>query len=164
MKTAIALLLSGAAVLSSPLSFASYRHHHCHCDTYVRSWLVSQALDYTSSECGASEPLTLTRTTHYYSALGSLTVDAWQGAFLRPAKRTSLIQYDTFNCHGDLVQSFQGTEVSQEEIRFTVDNPNLHDDVTKSFVANAPLTDNEAKQALEETRQECLNAKSWKTP
>ena len=48
--------------------------------------------------------------------------------------------------------------VSDTKVSFEVENPNLQDDVRVSFVANAPMTDEEAKEALEKARQACLTA------
>jgi hypothetical protein len=63
--------------------------------------------------------------------------------------------YDT--CTG--VRTYQGEpylgDRYETSVDYAIDNPNLHSDVSLSFVANAPMTDHEAKAALKKALHEC---------
>jgi hypothetical protein len=82
-------------------------------------------------------------------------VDFWQGSYQRSALMRETYQWQSWDgCTGQLSlgEITQRDEERQES--FTVDNPNLHDDVAASF-ALVPMTDSEARAAFALAKDQC---------
>lgn len=151
----LALGFSMSSLASEALTRSAH-WHHCHISTDAT--LISRSTVFTSAECKPHAPLSLRRVSHIYPRLGALVVDAWQGSYTRAARTTSVYRIDKFDCHGHLVGSGTKTVASEHTIVFSIDNPNLHDDVDSTFAANAPLTDDEAQAAMRGVNAACLRA------
>lgn len=135
--------------------------HDPRCQPQTTQRLISQDTTVTGG-CGQTETLQLGRTSHSYPAMGGLTleVEYWEGSYGYPTHTHSVYENDVYDCYGQLQNSFQSTDESDSVVEFSVDNPNLHDDVAISFVATAPLTDPEARAALAASSQACTTALS----
>lgn len=156
LPVTLTLVLAGSSAL------AHSWHHHFYCDVPMKdSRLVSQTTTVTGA-CQQIEKLQLGRASHTYPLLNDATleVDFWQGAFGLSEQVRSVYQIDIYSCDGILQNSYQATDEQDVMNTFSVDNPNLHDDVSASFEANAPMTDQEAAQALEVARQKCEAAQA----
>jgi hypothetical protein len=124
----------------------------------VVTTLESSTSAFSESTCEVGDKLAFSRIAHDYPLLGSLTVDYWQGSYTRQAATTDTYQDNYYDCWGNLQNSSSRTVVTPFTETFTLDNPNLHDDVNYTFLANAPLTDDEAKTAYDKLQQDCLAA------
>jgi hypothetical protein len=144
-----------------PLIFAVSPHAlaypwwpHCYGPIQEAS-LIATVVKYTSS-CELAEPLKLMRVDHYYPLMKSvLTVDAWQGSYIRNTETDTTYRIDNYDCEGHFQFSSQAMTSEAGVASFAIDNPNLHDDVDLSFVANAGMTDGEAQAALDSAKQKC---------
>lgn len=154
MKTAM-LLLS--------LSVLPYVSASASCGDYTVSRMIGSSRIFTSNECKTGAPLSLTHGPHDYPLLGSMKVGYWRGNFFRAARETDTYEYDTYDREGNLINTWTQKRSFDLEIKFSVDNPNLHDDVDKTFIANAPMTDDEAKTAWIHAKQDCESAKDQNT-
>src|ERR1700677_1604155 len=103
----------------------------------VISTLISSRSEFTTTICEIGDPLVLSRINHFYPILGELTVDYWQGSFTRQAVAFESYQDNVYDCSGRLQNSSKRAITRPFLETFALDNPNLHDDVSMSFLANA---------------------------
>jgi hypothetical protein len=81
----------------------------------------------------------------------------WKGSYARTiTTETEYLHLILNKCsyHHDTILSEHVNMPREREVTFSVDNPNLHDTVSATYDL-APMTDDEAKSALEKARQEC---------
>lgn len=158
----MAFLAGSTVILASHIAVASpYRHHHRHCQIETTTTLIGKTVNEYRGECVASPALALARTSHVYPLMSgqSYDVDYWQGGYVRDALVTSNYREDHINSCSGLVQwtSFTSGTPYVDSVAFSVDNPNLHDDVSASYNL-VPMTDGEAAVALAKAKTACETA------
>lgn len=113
---------------------------------------------------GACElkPLRLELVEQAYPKMGGLklTVHAWSGGYERPALVRNIYRTTDYDC-GEVIRTSEAQDgVHQEKVLFPIRNPNLDESVQYSYIAQAPLTDREAAQALKESLKSCESAQT----
>ena len=144
MRTSVAPL---AVLLFSTPAFAWLPP----CGNYADSseTLLRQQITGINGSC-VPIPLQLVRTQN-----GANTVDAWAGGYSRSVEMASTYEIDHFDvCSGSFLSSENRIDTAVETLNFNIVNPNLGDD-SPSFAQNAPLTDQEAQEALPESLARC---------
>jgi len=151
------ILISTLAATAPTLSQAFYPRY---CGTeLISSNLRVEVISYDSNTCTQTQPLSLVRRLHHFPLLGELTVDVWGAEFTRIATVRLTTRWSRLDCFGSLIDTWTESEVRQNyPVRFEMDNPNLHDDVKASYLANAPMTDAESKVELTQTLKRCEEA------
>lgn len=151
-------------ILFLPLAFLAATPANAywgHCSKTSTLTLESVTVLKIESPCQLAQPLVLTRVTHAYPLMGnqSYTVDAWQGSYARTEFVRNNYRRDFYNsCTGEYEYTdFISDAPHDATTSFSVDNPNLHDDVAASYNL-APMTDDEAKAALATAEKNCEQA------
>ena len=146
--------------------------------------VLSTRLLENEGHCEVSNKLQLTRVSQYYPKMNiELQVDAWSGTYTGHALYQDTLQdYYENDCSAvapspgtvpNPASSNQIPETIDEynfgepylgvpyvsETSFEIDNPNLHDDISMSFEASAPMTDEDAKEAFAQLRKTCEGEK-----
>jgi len=139
-----------------PYQFPNYYQYQCY---YSDSVTLISSRTSASGPCTRVEP-TLQRVTHRFPNMGTLTVNAWVGGYSRSGTTVSTYRIDHFDpCSGRFINSETSTTTESTVFEFNVDNPNLHNSVQQSFIANAPMTDQEAQAAMSAALNKCQRFK-----
>jgi hypothetical protein len=156
MKTLFILM---TLILITPAGFASTgARNSCQGFTTMETLLEDRSV--FAGDCTLHQELTLGRTQKSYPEMDNATlrVDYWQGSYSRIKKVEQVYQVDVYSCRGQLQKSFQKMQKYDFKVIFEVENPNLRDDVSTSYAANAPMTDEEALAEFARARSRCETA------
>lgn len=136
-------------------------YHYYYCPDRENWYLHRERVASYNGGCSLDKPLNQTRVNHYFPRMRrSLSVGAWQGSYTRKAKLIRTYQYVLQDCRGRILENFtQDYEYRDVEMEFSVVNPNLDVGVSESFVAQAPMTDQEAQSEMEQTRRRCVTSR-----
>lgn len=131
-----------------------------HCRNPIEKWVLKNESRRFLGTCELSQPLKLASKTHYYPQMAgvSLQVNYWAGAFKRDMSIKREFSLSTYNCFGDLQNTETIERTENHPVYFEIENPNLASDVSQSYIAHAPLTDDEAKIEFQLTREKCLKS------
>lgn len=163
----ILLLLLASCSLSSHAQYGSptYQFPYQYPYPYYNRCYYSDSVTLIASKPSAAGPCiriepTLQRVTHHFPVMGTLTVNAWVGGYSRSATVTNTYRIDRVDpCSGRFISSETYTDTESKVYEYNVDNPNLHASVQQSFIANAPMTDQEAQAAMSTALNKCQRFK-----
>ena len=118
----------------------------------TQSTILSQHIDQLFGVCDLIQP-TIVRGNwngHWQN------VDIWKGGYTRQVLMTTKYRLDHSDpCTGAWLWSEDKTGTTEEVLHFDLKNPNALDSNEPSYVANAPMTDEEVKTALQGLLQTC---------
>jgi hypothetical protein len=120
------------------------------CDFPASVWTELSETNDGMSACRENTP-TLVR-----APWKSQTVDAWSGGYEVTEYLTIYYRVDSYDpCTGAWLGFSNAVKNASRVYTFPIVNPNLDSSVTESYVANAPLLDEEAQGQLPELLQQC---------
>lgn len=107
--------------------------------------------------CYLSTPLRLAVKNKSYQNLNfnPRSVQYWQGSYSKDLVTTVTYQRELIDiCKGRIIKTDQIHDQYKYELQFSVENPNLDDSITQSFMLS-PMADQEAEQELLQAKQRC---------
>jgi len=117
------------------------------------NWISLREAVTSISPCQLTDNLTLEPIQMAYQT------EYWRGSYSRNVTKNHLYLHEILDgCgwHHRVVFTQQVNRTENTLVHFTVDNPNLHNDVQASYDL-APMTPEEAHKAFQKVHRECLN-------
>lgn len=123
------------------------------------NWIFRNVKTTLASECKPGDKLELSQTSMSYPQMHNnpYHVEYWKGSYTRDATVTKTYLHEVVDrcSNPDRVVLSETVPFSETvSIEFSVDNPNLHDDVTATYDL-VPMTDAEAQKALGQALLNC---------
>lgn len=150
MKTLLLLSL-----ILAPSVILAKQSKNCKGPTLYRKVLSSENF-FVSDTCTEESPLKLVNGPYFFP-FGTYTANYWTGSYVRPAVNVTVMSYKWYDCYGNLLDQEVKKIKNNFNVFFDLENKNLGDHATWADI-KAPMTDEEAKVAHQETLMKCKTA------